>query len=366
MSNQGASPPGSEWAHMFVACGALVVLYLIYNYFHDAINAFVLQVKLFELYFAGLFSASAHAYYMAYQHANSSAMGFTQVLNLSEITSNYLVWPLAGLVLMGALIVYYRHPDRRFITVFSMARLLGWVNHLFPVTSPVVKVDPQLKKHLNDLTSNALTPQAFMDKYQLITENEDKKVIDRSRVERLLVDQLGDSYRCTEKFLTVDIFDLPLYKKVLLALCTSYILSKRKEADQLLDEINKNYQYLGEKNHSSMGEIETQVDQMIRLNIKQDFICYILKKHAFISTLLAALLDKGREGGIIACASFLWLKKIDRDLWYGLNNMGRKAVFIEGVAIVAHYQVESKIDHALRRPNFENIFSAMNLILQGD
>ena len=48
----------------------------------------------------------------------------------------------------------------------------------------------------------------------------------------------------------------------------------------------------------------------------------------------------GGKGGVLSSSLFLWLKRVDRPLWYALNNVGRRQYHVEGAGAVCHYFVE--------------------------
>lgn len=65
------------------------------------------------------------------------------------------------------------------------------------------------------------------------------------------------------------------------------------------------------------------------------------KGYAYTNTAVWNLLSESRKKrGVLASAEFLWLKGVDRTLWYGLNNCGRRAFLVEGGGVIAHYDAE--------------------------
>ena len=64
-----------------------------------------------------------------------------------------------------------------------------------------------------------------------------------------------------------------------------------------------------------------------------------------------ALLYRARQKGVLASSQFLWLRPLDRPLWYALNQCGGRAAWAEGVAPWAHYQTEEKAGKALSEPH---------------
>lgn len=64
-----------------------------------------------------------------------------------------------------------------------------------------------------------------------------------------------------------------------------------------------------------------------------------------------ALLYRARQKGVLATSQFLWLRPLDRPLWYALNQCGGRVAWAEGFAAWAHYQAEEKAGKALSEPH---------------
>ncbi len=52
---------------------------------------------------------------------------------------------------------------------------------------------------------------------------------------------------------------------------------------------------------------------------------------------------RGTRDGVQASADFLWLKPIDRRLWYMLNTVGRQTPFAEVAGPYAHWLAEREM-----------------------
>ena len=64
-----------------------------------------------------------------------------------------------------------------------------------------------------------------------------------------------------------------------------------------------------------------------------------------------ALLYRARQKGVLAGSQFLWLRPMDRPLWYTLNQCGGRAAWAEGFAAWAHYTAEEQEGKALTEPH---------------
>lgn len=80
----------------------------------------------------------------------------------------------------------------------------------------------------------------------------------------------------------------------------------------------------------------------------------IANRHAYVVTALIAVLKQVRKKqGVLASAEFVWLKAIDRDLWYGMNNTGRRAFMVESAGSICHYQYEVVLRRPIPEPKVE-------------
>lgn len=82
--------------------------------------------------------------------------------------------------------------------------------------------------------------------------------------------------------------------------------------------------------------------------------------HAFETTaMIRALATAREEGGVLAPATFVWLRGYDRALWYPLNNLGRQAFHMEALGAMGHYKSEKLIDRPIVRPKVEGAVEAL-------
>ena len=80
----------------------------------------------------------------------------------------------------------------------------------------------------------------------------------------------------------------------------------------------------------------------------------VLKRHAYSNTVISALIESARLGGVLPSCSSLWLKKKDRGLFYVFNNLGRHVSWIEVVGFWSHYINEKKVGAPFPYPKIEN------------
>lgn len=71
----------------------------------------------------------------------------------------------------------------------------------------------------------------------------------------------------------------------------------------------------------------------------------------------------GGEGASLAPSQFLWLKPLDRSLWYALHQNGRRAYMVEGAGPVSHYFYERIGRRPLSTPKVENAIEGLEKYL---
>ena len=74
-------------------------------------------------------------------------------------------------------------------------------------------------------------------------------------------------------------------------------------------------------------------------------------RHAWLRTAMMGMLQAARrDRGVIAAASFVWLKREDRELWYALNACGNAVAAAEAAAVCSHFRAERQFRQPLRKP----------------
>lgn len=76
-----------------------------------------------------------------------------------------------------------------------------------------------------------------------------------------------------------------------------------------------------------------------------------------------ALLNRARRKGVLASSQFLWLRPLDRPLWYTLNQCGGRAAWAEAFAPWAHYMAEEKEGKVLFEPHVASAVKSLKQAL---
>jgi len=68
---------------------------------------------------------------------------------------------------------------------------------------------------------------------------------------------------------------------------------------------------------------------------------------------MASMLELARSDGVLATAELLWIRPIDRNLWYMMNSVGRQTPFPEVSGAFSHWLWEKKLQRPLKIPRVD-------------
>ena len=236
-----------------------------------------------------------------------------------QLGALYLVLPIAfaGWTAWRAM----RHPIVRARRVHSVQTLLEAQSKSFSAVAPVLRRD--LSNDRSSEWASSVHPEEWVARHGLLIDG--RLDIERARV--LLVAQLGTP---------IASFDaLSSAERALFAVFGLRVFFKDVEASKaLVDALNYSADNPQSKPNLALADLAFQrcarADQAKRW----------LDKHRYPRTLLMALLMEARQLGVLPSSMFIWLKPLDRALWYPLNTAGRKVPFMESAGVFNQWQAE--------------------------
>jgi len=89
-----------------------------------------------------------------------------------------------------------------------------------------------------------------------------------------------------------------------------------------------------------------------------------VSRHAYVRTVLPAMLKSARVNGVLPPNWFRWLKGIDRVTWYTLNDMGLYVASVEAAGPRSHFQAEEAAKSPIAKPFMEPALTALRVYLQ--
>tara|TARA_X000001036_G_scaffold32752_1_gene26825 strand:- start:2006 stop:3253 length:1248 start_codon:yes stop_codon:yes gene_type:complete len=155
------------------------------------------------------------------------------------------------------------------------------------------------------------------------------------------------------------------YMQVLLAAFCLKSARKRDEADDMLGRLATCWEF---KTGLNLKNDKTLLNEARKIIKNKDISGELLAKcnrHAFITTaMLRALMTAREEGGVLAPATFVWLRAHNRTLWYPLNNLGRQSYHLEAIGAMSHFKAERLTQRPIPVPKVEDAVDTISEYMQ--
>lgn len=340
-SSEGATDP--IWIIVAIIAIGAVIWYTGRLY----IVAAVFKIRLAEIALVSLFTERLAPTANWIHHISVSSVSFNELAQMSQQIGDYIAWPIALILLVLGFVGYYANSGLRFREVYSMKSLMDKELLNWPYISPVANLNLEAGELEKGPWAMAIKPMDFAKKNQLLIEIEEppkegvlrnkqvKRVeIDRAATRAVFSQQLGAYWKGVQA--------LKPYERALCAVFAARVGRDRDSAERLLTQVSTSVR---------SGILDfTGTDELLRKHWKLKPVQTVLERHAFVLTVMAGLLEMARDDGVMASSEFLWLKPVDRRLWYMLNNVGRQTVFVEVAGPSAHFLVEKTYGRRLKMP----------------
>lgn len=91
----------------------------------------------------------------------------------------------------------------------------------------------------------------------------------------------------------------------------------------------------------------------------EQLVASLAGRHAWRTTVMLRLLQVAREkGGVLAPSEFIWLKNVDRALWYPMHDLGMRRPHAEAAGAMEHYWAELEMKEPVIQPIIVNSLAA--------
>lgn len=355
--NQPDNSMGIIWiiSAIFIAAG------FIWLAFKKQIVGFYFKIKLFEITLISYFTPNLNDVRDTILSSDPRAFTFDDVLRVGNAVGDYLRIPFVLLMLILAALVYFGNTARVFKRAYGMRDLAQLEKTNWPQITPVVNLDLLGTDIDKGPWAMALTPVQFCKRHNLIEErkkqpNENMSHKERMQIEAVLkrgaatkvfIVQLGPTWQGVDK--------LPLHMRALFAVFAARVNNDTKSATDLLAKISV----------SSATKLDfTGTEPLLKKHISSKLVQEVMNSHGYVLTVMAAMLQAARMDGVQASADFLWLKPVDRRLWYMLNTVGRQTPFVEVAGPFAHWIAEKEYGKKLMIPMVEEATKALEVALK--
>jgi len=280
--------------------------------------------------------------------------------DISVTIGTYIRYPIA-LLCVGLGIKYWlTNIQVKFKNKYDMRRLSDNQKVLWPQINPVLKLDLVNADVDKGPWAMAMTPIQYCKKYKLVKmlivppsessisrEMKFKITLIPARAERALSNQLGRPWQGIKK--------MPAHRRAIFAIFIARGCRDAKSATSLMAQLSVS---------AAAGKLDcTGADELWQKHINYKAVQEICNRHAYELTVIASLLLFAREDGVVASADYLWVKPLDRRLWYVLNTVGRQTPFVEVAGIFAHWITENALKRPLSVPQVKEALKALDIAL---
>lgn len=280
----------------------------------------------------------------------------------TELTMPILKYVFAAILFIMGFWVIFKGPETIYRRKMGLQQLITEQAKMFPIIAPFVKFNPAKMRFRAPgdpvpvrlpLFSEALAPEEWVAFNQISYVN---RKLDVNKSYQALARQLGQRWKGP--------FGLPIHGQAIYAVFALKHVRKKTEAEAMLDELAESWSPKGGL------RIKPKLRSTIRKVIKDPKIggklTPFVNKHAYNTTaLLRALMRARQEGGVLAPATFVWLRGHDRDMWYPMNNLGRKAYHAEASGALAHFTNELIAGQRIPAPKFDDVIKNIEVALVG-
>tara|TARA_R110002124_G_scaffold177391_2_gene345418 strand:+ start:2652 stop:3776 length:1125 start_codon:yes stop_codon:yes gene_type:complete len=359
----GGQEGGSNTDELLYGSMALIVVILLLWYFRSYYFPYIFALKYYELTLVNYIYPVPQNLFeqLQFLQNNPTAYEWSEIWLILQDTSWYYKYPICILLVLGAVYLYFSSTSGKCITIYNMKTLLNSEKALWPQTIPIAGlnlIDQDISK---GPWASALTPILFVKKYKLVElienpnpnplKNEKQTVpkLLEAKTRQLLAKQLGHLWTSIE--------DLPIHRQALIAAFLAIGEHKRKEAYEHLHHFNRT------SGHGKTPDF-SKAKNFINKYKDSDILKKVVKNHSYVLTVIATLLELARIDGVVPTADFLWLKPLDRPLWYMLNNIGRKACFAEAAGPFGHWKIEKRMNRKIITPMVDEAVIALKFALE--
>jgi intracellular multiplication protein IcmP len=293
---------------------------------------------------------------------NPSNVQFTDVMTAGNMVGRILRIPLVIILVICAMLVFVSSTTRVFKRTYNMRDLAKEEKTNWPQITPVIDLDLIKTDIDTGPWAMAMTPVQFCKKFRLLDEVKPQRqegmhrkdwdridvVLKRGEANKLFALQLGPLWRGTN--------NLPPHARALFAVFAARINADTAPAAKLLAQLSVSCMA---KQLNMEG-----VDELLKKHENTKLVQQKVQSHAYVTTVMATMLAGAREDGVQASSDFLWLKPLDRRLWYTLNTVGRQTPFVEVAGVFAHWVAEKEAGRKLIVPMVEEATNAVELALK--
>ena len=382
------SQPSDNRDDLIFLCCALLILFCVvipglYAAHCGSINGPLLRLALAQVKIFAPFSEEARTAFARLSDVDPASLNWEQMRRILHYSASWIRWPLALILALCFLYVFFHDRVGRLVRRFNMNRLLKNNAASFPCLWPVVGRGSYLlsqKSFDSGLWRIARTPAQFALEHGLLLDADGQPFspeqglrdglpdtelpvwgnsrLDEAKTLEVLRAQLGKPFGSYA--------ELTPCRQALAVAFLTYAGGDKKNGVSILDAMSLSYVEKGEQATCSILQKKTFQHRLKELWERHNALLSerCLSRHAaFELPWFMALLYCARRKGVLANSQFLWLRPLDRPLWYALCQCGGRTAMMEGAAAWAHYHAEEQAGQALSEPHVAAVVPSLRAAL---
>ncbi|MFA5959481.1 MAG: type IVB secretion system coupling complex protein DotM/IcmP [Tatlockia sp.] len=360
-SQQQGGGGDNSLAPLWISVILCLVCFLIWKFAHEYIVAFVFYLNILQAKLVGFFVSNPQLENDVYLMStiDPATVEWSQFVNLTRSVGNFIRYPVIVTIVILAIVLYKSDITLKFRRAHNMKTLRAQEQYNWLAIMPIVKEDLVNTDVNKGPWAMALTPIEFARKYHLLRKEDallDNPVpgqemtasIKKGDAKRVFTLQLGPYWEGFKR--------CPPHVNALAAVFLARINRDKNAASQILDTLDRSF---------TLGKPDFTVAKAILKKYENtEIVQEILATHAYQLTVIASLLAAARDDGVVPTAEFLWLKPLDRRLWYMLNSIGRQTPYSEVGGPFAHWRAEKAMGRRSLIPMIDEAIKALEIAVK--
>lgn len=346
----------NSMAPVWIMVLLFITAFLIWKFAHQYIVAFVFYLNVLQAKLVSLFVTNPHLESNVYlmQTIDPGTVEWDQFVALTRSVGDYIRYPVVVILVILSLFLYKSDIKLKFRRFHNMKTLRSQEQRNWLAIIPIIKEDLANTDLSKGPWAMGLTPMEFARKYHLLRKEDallDSPVpgqemtagVRKGDAKRVFTLQLGPYWDGFER--------CPPQAYALAAAFMARMNRDRDSASLVMETLNKS---------CTMGKPDFSVAKsVLRKYHGTENVQEVLAKHAYLLTVMASLIEASREDGVVPTAEFLWLRPLDRRLWYMLNSIGRQTPFAEVGGPFAHWRAEKEMGRRSLVPMIDEAIKAL-------
>jgi intracellular multiplication protein IcmP len=361
---QQQQPQGSSdnsMAPVWIIILLFITGYIIWKFAHQHIVHFIFFINIWQGKLINLFINNQGLKDQIYlmQTIDYSTVDWNQLVTMTRDVGDFMRYPVVFILIVLAIVLYNSNITLKFRKSHSMKTLRAQEQFNWPAIMPIVKEDLVSQDINQGPWAMALTPMEFARKYDLLKKEDvllDNPVpgqemtagIKKGDAKRVFTMQLGPYWEGFEH--------CSPHAYALAAVFMARMNRDRDAANHILHVLDKTF---------VTGKPDFSVAKPIMKKYQNsELVQEAIGKHAYMLTVMASLLAGARDDGVVPSSEFLWLKPVDRRLWYMLNCIGRQTPYAEVGGPFAHWRAEKEMGRRSLVPMIDEAIRALEIAIK--